>query len=130
VHEKELPDDLIRFIHASVPSIDALEMLLFVVRQSGERCTVAQVNDAMRGSVEESAVVSYLAQLVAQGVLTGSPANGYAYADAAPAITHVIDRLVRAYNERPVTLIRTVYQVADSNSIQRFADAFKFRKDR
>jgi hypothetical protein len=39
-----------------------------------------------------------------------------------------VEQLAEAYNERPVTLIRTIYAPAETK-IQSFADSFKFRKD-
>jgi hypothetical protein len=44
-------------------------------------------------------------------------------------VESAIGLLLRAYNERPVTLIRTVYAIADAKKIQAFADAFKIKKD-
>jgi hypothetical protein len=44
-------------------------------------------------------------------------------------LERAIGLLLRAYNERPVTLIRTVYAIADAKKIQAFADAFKIKKD-
>jgi hypothetical protein len=129
VTENDLPEDLTRFIRMSVPSIDALEMLLFVVRRRGVPCAAADVAAALHGSVSVPAVAHYLDELAVQHVLTGTRDAGYTYGGAPGDMTRVIDQLVKAYNERPVTLIRTVYDAADNSSIKRFAEAFRIRKD-
>ena len=104
-------------------------MLLFVVRRRGVACAATDVAAALHGSVSIPAVAHYLDELAAQDILTGTRETGYAYGSAPAGITRAVDQLVKAYNERPVTLIRTVYDAADNSSIKRFADAFRIRKD-
>ncbi|MEP7344067.1 MAG: hypothetical protein ABI877_02310, partial [Gemmatimonadaceae bacterium] len=110
VTSRTLPDDVIRFIQSSVPTIDALEILLFLVNRNGTPSSPADVSTSIGGvSVTESAVSRYFDLLRSQGVVAESPAGGYAYRPASADIEQAIVSLTRAYNERPVTLIRTVY---------------------
>jgi hypothetical protein len=52
--------------------------------------------------------------------------DGYAYEPATPALEQAIGELGHAYNERPVTLIGSIYRIADSK-IQSFSDSFRLR---
>ena len=52
----------------------------------------------------------------------------FTYDPLSAELERAIGELAHAYNERPVTLIRVLYRVADSK-IQSFADSFKLRKD-
>lgn len=49
------------------------------------------------------------------------------YSPASADLDLHVQTLARAYNERPVTLIRVIYALRDLR-IQSFADAFKIRK--
>jgi hypothetical protein len=73
-------------------------------------------------------VKAYLAGFGDAGVFTllpdGAVASGPVSAERAPAVRGVAE----AYNTRPVTLIRTLYALADRKRIQSFADAFRLRK--
>jgi hypothetical protein len=50
---------------------------------------------------------------------------GLQYQPASAALDFTVRALVKAFEERPVTLIRLVY----SRKLQSFADAFKIKKD-
>lgn len=126
----ELPAEVRRLIHSSVPSIDALEVLMQVVRHPDVPRTVPELIDVLRStSVPEPAVRESLALLSTQGILLEAPDGTILYRPDSPALETAIGLLLRAYNERPVTLIRTVYAIADAKRIQAFADAFKIKKD-
>ena len=100
-----------------------------VVRHPDVPCTVAELTDALRPSaVTEPVLREALVLLRSQGILSETP-DGILYRPDSPALESAIGLLLRAYNERPVTLIRTVYAIADAKKIQVFADAFKIKKD-
>jgi hypothetical protein len=73
------------------------------------------------------AVKEYLARFVQTGVIASRP-NGYAYEPASPALERAIGELRHAYSERPVTLIGSIFRIADNN-IQSFSDSFRLRDD-
>ena len=101
-----------------------------VVRNRDVPRTAAELIEAMRPTaVPEPVVRESLALLRAQGILSETPDGRILYRPVSPAAENAIDLLLRAYNERPVTLIRTVYAIADAKKIQAFADAFKIKKD-
>jgi hypothetical protein len=130
VNDRELPEHVRRFIHSDVPNIDALEVLLVFARRPGEVVTPRAVVDAIRPTaVSESVVRAYLAMLQAHGVLTVRGDDGFAYYPRSTDVARAVDGLLAAYNERPVTLVRTVYAIADARGVQSFADAFRLRTE-
>jgi hypothetical protein len=130
VSEPELPAEVRQLIYSSVPSIDALEVLVQVVRTKDTPRTVPELIEAMQPTaVAEPVVRESLALFRAQGILSGTPEGNILYRPDSPGLERALGLLVRAYNERPVTLIRTVYAIADAKKIQAFAEAFKIKKD-
>ena len=101
-----------------------------VVRHQDIPRTVPELIEALRPSaVTEPVLREFLALFRTQGILSQTPDGRILYRPDSPAVESAIGLLLRAYNERPVTLIRTVYAIADAKKIQAFADAFKIKKD-
>ena len=101
-----------------------------VIRHKDIPRTVPELIEALRQTaVTEPVVRESLALLRTQGILFQTPEGDILYRPESPALDRALGLLVRAYNERPVTLIRTVYAIADAKKIQAFADAFKIKKD-
>ena len=128
--EPELPPEVRQLIYSCVPSIDALEVLVQVVRTKDTPRTVPELIEALQPTaVAEPVVGESLALFRTQGILSETPEGNILYRPDSPALERALGLLVRAYNERPVTLIRTVYAIADAKKIQAFAEAFKIKKD-
>lgn len=101
-----------------------------VVRHPDRPRTVPELIEALRPTaVTEPVVRESLALLRTQGILSETPEGRILYRPDSPEVEGAIGLLLRAYNERPVTLIRTVYAIADAKKIQAFADAFKIKRD-
>lgn len=101
-----------------------------VVRSKDLPRTVPELIEALQPTaVTEPVVREFLALFRSQGILFETPEGSILYRPDSPALERALGLLVRAYNERPVTLIRTVYAIADAKKIQAFADAFKINKD-
>ena len=99
-----------------------------VVRHRDAPRSVPELIAALR-PLPEPVVGESLALLRAQGILSDGTDGKILCQPDSPAVETAIGLLLRAYNERPVTLIRTVYAIADAKKIQAFADAFKIKKD-
>jgi hypothetical protein len=122
-----LPESLLQFVQAFVPTYQAAELLLFFAANPGLDFTPEEVVSAMRPVVvAEPAVREYTAHFAAKGLLFEREGR-YRYG-ASPELERSINELVSAYRQRPVTLIRAIYQIADTR-IQSFADAFRLRDD-
>jgi hypothetical protein len=126
----ELPEDVRHLIDSSIPTPDALEVLMLIVRTPSQRWTAAQLVEAMRPTVMSlPQVAGYLAGFQAGGLTVENPGAAVSFLPQSADIETAVLGLVKAYNERPVTLIRTVYAIADRRKIQALADAFRLKKD-
>jgi hypothetical protein len=130
VTTKELPDNVRALIRTCIPTLDALEVLLYLEREQGEYWGPKQISDALLPSeVPAQAVVAHLAMFQSHGLVIEQHGVGFRYRPISPEVGEAVAGLVRAYIQRPVTLVRTVYSIAEEHRIQAWADAFKFKKD-
>lgn len=130
VSETELPEEVRNLIRASVPSMDALEILLYLVFNRSRQLTTREISDGLPSvAISESTIREYLTLFRTQGLAVEQQGR-FGYQPASATLDAAVSALTAAYNERPVTLIRTVYAIADSKRIQSFADAFKLKKDK
>jgi hypothetical protein len=125
-----LPEDVRRLIQTSVPTIDALEALLFLARHADRTWQANEiVNQMQPTAITESAVREYLALFQEQGLVVSQLEGSFRYQPTSPELETAIQALIQAYHEQPVSLIRAVYEIANSKKIQAFADAFKIKKE-
>jgi hypothetical protein len=125
----ELSPSLIRFIRASVPTYQAVEVLLFFATHRQGSYTPEELVAGIRPTaLTVPAVCQYASLFAARGLLVEQEGR-YAYAPGSSEVEDCICELALEYNERPVTLIKVMYSLTDG-SIRSFADAFDFRKDR
>jgi DNA-binding HxlR family transcriptional regulator len=129
VASRELPREVRELIQSAVPGMDALEILIHLCRHPGERFTARELAEALSPSViAESAIVETLRSLETHGLVQREHDRS-TFRPASAELERACAGLLLAYNERPVTLIRTLYDIADSKKIQAFADAFRIRKE-
>ena len=129
--EPELPEDVRRLILASVPSLDGLELLIGLVRRAPAVMTADMMDHELRDRrMGREAIIRYYQSLQTQGIVTEGPPGLFGYRPSTAELDRAVQGLLRAYNERPVTLIRTVYELADQRQLQAFSDAFRLRKGR
>jgi hypothetical protein len=126
----ELPEEVRQLIRTSVPTLDSLELLVFLARGADRPLTAPEIVDGLRPTeIAEAAVAETLALLVSRGLLVEGEGQRFAFRPASPGLESAVRGLVKAYDERPVTLIRQVYTIAASQKIRSFADAFRLKKD-
>jgi hypothetical protein len=123
----DLARGLLDLIQHCIPTLQAAEVLLFFAASPNRVFSADQVGAAIRTGMAATAVQEHVTQFVAAGLLAES-ADGFAYRPASPALERTVSDLRRAYDERPVTLITTIYRIADRR-IQSFSDSFKLRDD-
>ena len=123
----DLSRSLIEFINECIPTYQAAELLLFLAAHPEGDFSVEDIVVSMRPVViTMPAVKEYTSLFVLKGLIRQSEGR-YKY-DPSDQREGGIGELAHAYNEKPVTLIRTIYHIADSK-IQSFADSFKLRED-
>src|SRR5688500_19730228 len=128
MEDADFSDEFCRFVHGTLPSVDAAEVLLYLYREPGAGWLPRQIAEGLRGvRVSEADTAKYLQGFAASGLAAAQPDGGYRYAPANPTIGGYVQTLALAYEQRPVTLIRLIYALRDGK-IRSFADAFKLRK--
>lgn len=118
--------DLKRFILTSIPSVPHLEAVLLMHAQPGQRRSAAEVG--ARLYVPEQVAVNLLQSLCDAGLLCCDEGQ-YRYEPGNPALDGLLDTLARAYAEDLVGVTKLIHD-ATQRTAQRFADAFKLRRDR
>ena len=127
--ESGLGPEVRRLIASQLASMDHVEVLLLLHRSAPAALTQAAVARETRRPAELLSVV--MSDLVRGGL--ASRASGpegddtFAYAPQSESLRRDVEQLVAVYNERPVTLIRAVYD-RPPEPVTSFADAFRLRK--
>ena len=124
--DDKLSRTLVDFIRQCVPTLQAAEVLLFFANHPDGAFSAEEIVVAIRPFVATvPAVQDYIRLFVKAGLVAATP-QGYVYAPVSGALAGAIGELGNAFNERPVTLITTIYKIADSK-IQSFSDSFDLR---
>ena len=116
MEDADFSDDFCRFLQSSVPTVQAAELLLLLF---ADPATAFRPKDAGEAKLLQS--------FHAAGLVMASVDQAYQYRPASEALQAHVAMLAKAYEERPVTLIRIIYALRDSK-IRSFADAFRMRK--
>jgi hypothetical protein len=128
MEDAQFSDDFCRFLQTSVPSVDAAELLLLLLRDEARWWSAAEAAAGLKpASVTEADVARYVETFLGRGLLAQGPDKRVQYHPENAELDGYVRTLAQAYSERPVTLIRVIYALRDSK-IRSFADAFKLRK--
>jgi DNA-binding IclR family transcriptional regulator len=100
-----MDSDLRTFIRQSIPSVLALEVLLFLRAHAEDAWTPETVAAALRNS--PSSCDAIMASLASRGLLARRGTD-YAYAPDPPKLDHLAERLQHAYSERRVAVINAI----------------------
>ena len=115
--------DLTDFIAASVPSVWALELLLFMRDRQEREWTREALVQEMRAS--EMVVQNALVVFEASGLVRCQEGD-CAYQPASPALAELCDRLAKLYRERPVAVVNAITR-SKTSPLETFADAFRLK---
>lgn len=120
--KNELPSNVLKLLKRGVPTYAAAEYLL-LIRKAERFETVAELCAMRQPAADAREVEGYLTVFRTIGLIR-QEGNIWRYAPETQEINSAVEALAVAYNEQPVTLIRTLYALAGS-PIQSFADSFK-----
>jgi len=134
-HTSELTPDVRLLLHEHIESYEQLEMLLLL--RADETTTWTQETLGERLRMTSSLVQAALQGLESAGFVEARAHEGgkrYSYVCQSDDVEATISRLVAAYRENPIPIIK----VMSANSLERlrtaalrtFADAFILRKDK
>jgi hypothetical protein len=124
-----LPDDIRRFLDGNIETIDQLEVLRVLGEKPDREWTPAQLAAGVQA--DPQAVAAHVAALHGRGLLTAEqrgPDLVSRHGARTPELQTLVGRLLQLYRERPVTMIKLVYERA-KDPLRRFADAFRLRKE-
>jgi hypothetical protein len=120
-----LAEDLLRFIHTSIPSVPYLEALLLIRSEPEESWNTELVANRLYLSV--TAARELLAELCASGVAVEAQ-GAYRFRPQSTELSGIIDRLAEAYSHNLLDVTRMIHS-GTGKKAQIFADAFKWRKE-
>ena len=128
MEDAQFSDEFCRFLQTNVPSVDAAELLLLLLRDPARWWSATEIVGALKPApLSEADVTRTLEAFLARGVIAQGADKRVQYHPASDELDGYVRTLAQAYSERPVTLIRVIYALRDSK-IRSFADAFKLRK--
>jgi hypothetical protein len=122
-----LPSAVREFLATHVQSLEALEVLLVLQRES-ERWWSAESLAAELG-VPRSAAAARLEEVASRNLLDVRISDGifYRYGPASPSIDSAVRATVETYSRKPLAVTRALYS-PPMDDIRSFADAFRIRK--
>jgi DNA-binding transcriptional ArsR family regulator len=123
------PDEVRRFLEGNIESVDQLEILRLLGEKPDTDWTATTLAAAVQASA--AAVGSHLAALSGRGLLAAEQHGDVwvaRYGPRTPELAGQLGRLLQLYRERPVSMIKLVYDRA-RDRLRHFADAFRLRKD-
>ena len=120
-----LPDDVRDFILAHIDSVAQLEALLLLRNCAEQNWTIEAI--AKRLYVSEPMATEALARLAVSGLCVCSD-EFYRYYPSSAERGATIDRLCEAYAQYLIPVTNLVHN--KPARIQKFADAFRFRRDK
>lgn len=128
--QEPIPEDIRRFILASIPSVPYLEALLLIRAETGRAWDRKSVADRLY--TNEKAADELLAELCKFGAAVADPLEQgkvcYRYSPKSEELQRKIDRLADVYSKSLVEVASLIHSKLDRKA-QHFADAFKWRKD-
>jgi hypothetical protein len=125
---KSLPDDLTRFVLTSIPSVPLLEAMLLLRNEPADEWDAKRL--AKRLYISERAASQLLDEMHAAELIGigNDAAPSYRYGPAAESVREIVDRLADAYAVNLVEITNLIHS-GSAKKAQRFADAFRLRKD-
>ena len=126
VLDPDIPQSARELIQRHLPTMDHVEILMLLRNERAQSLPAQRVATLIRKPEEMTATC--LEALVAAGLAAQLSDGGYRYAPRDDAVDDAAESLMRLYNERPVTLVKLLYE-RPPTAVNTFADAFKLRKD-
>jgi hypothetical protein len=127
--DPDFPQELRTFIQETIPNVEAAEVLLLLARERHAALGIDRVVEGLKPTAVDGVQVRrYLASFQERRLVSQEQDGTYRYAPASDALEDIVRGLAKAYNERPVTLVRLIYALRDEN-IRSFSDAFKLKKE-
>ena len=122
-----IPEDVRRFVLTSIPSVPYLEAALLFMRAPTVERSSAELAHALY--IPEAKAAALLLELHGAGILaSGAEDARYRYAPQSDALRQALERLAGIYAADVIGITHLIHEQTGKNA-QRFADAFRLRKD-
>ena len=123
--DPDISEDVQEMIARHLATMDHVELLTILRGSREDSFTLQQLADRMR---KPQQMVEQCLESLTQAGLAAQLSDGtYRYAAREETLDRTAEAVVRLYNERPVTLVRLLYE-RPPMAVNTFADAFKLRK--
>lgn len=122
--ESGLPADVEQFISDYIRTVEHLEVVLAVAAAPQGTASAAEVFAKVRSS--ETSIRDRLDELTDEGVLARE-GDTFRISTKDPATPARINELARAYKERSIRVIQTIYSDR-RRAVRELSDAFRFRR--
>lgn len=121
-----LPENVESFLARYIWSVDQLDLLVLLFNSPQTEWSVAAASQMLH--CPEPVAQTALDRLCADGFLSvrATPTKVYRYTPIDGALGQSTQEMVDAYRERPVSVIRRVYE-QKADPLRVFADAFKLK---
>jgi hypothetical protein len=122
-----LPDDVSRFLHQYIDSVEELEVLLLARISPGRSWSTSDTARELYS--HPTSIAQRFKRLLGSGLLRETSPGVVQYAPRAAELDAVIARLADMYRERRVAVISLIATKPLEN-VKAFSDAFRIRKRR
>jgi len=122
-----MPDELRRFILTSIPSVPFVEAILLFMGQAGLALDSPSV--ARRLYVSEATAAELANALLAAGIVESADGNAWRFAPQSKDLARMLHLLAAYYSSHLIEITDLIHSTG-ARKAQRFADAFKLRRDR
>jgi hypothetical protein len=124
--ETELPSEVRQLIARHLSSMEHVDVLVLLAKEPAHRWSTSEIRERLRLANDVPSRV--FTDLVASGLIAREPGDTprYQYQPSSSSLREAVASLLIVYEERPVTLVRTVY--SRPSAVQSFADAFIIKK--
>jgi predicted ArsR family transcriptional regulator len=124
-----IPSDVKEFLYANIDSVDQLEILRLVVGEPQKEHSALSLAQELQ--VPLQTVEQHVTALAGRGLLaiTSQQPLTCKHGPQSNEFEAGVQDLVKTYLERPVSLIKMVYE-KPKEQIKTFADAFRLKKEK
>ncbi|MDZ4288458.1 MAG: hypothetical protein U0984_10900 [Prosthecobacter sp.] len=125
--DSEFPAPVIELIRKCAPSFAAVELLVYLEARPEMTWNIEELFACLKPrGFSFSCISENVAKFQRCSLLEFDSDGRFRYCPAAAEVKEQVKQLSTAFSERPVSLIRVVYAIAD-DPIQSFADSFRLK---
>ena len=129
MQERIIPEKIRSFILEKIDSVAELEGLLILRKNPAEKWTAQKL--AERLYVDERRTAELLTNLLAKGLVAvenSEKTPEYGYRPESEDLGNLVDELASFYSQHIVPVTNLIHS-RSAHKVQKFADAFRLRKD-